>query len=265
MTAEILRGFRAEVLKLRRLPLVWIALLGGGLIAGFVFVIHLLKMDDVGVMSANPWPGFLGLGVSVFGVFVAPFFILQTGGLVQLEHTASSWKYLYSLPLRRNRILLPKMLMAFSLAVLLVLLFGVFHLLGGYLLGLAAPEYGFQHHAPEFMSFFERLARLLVSGLGVVAVQFCLGMIWRAYLVPLTIGFIGFLISMLAVGKTGLAFLVPYCYPVFISMGMGGSAGPGLGLEWWGPLLNVEWYSLATVLLFTGLSLAFEGRRNITV
>lgn len=264
MTTDLLYGFRAEILKLRRLPLIWITLLGGAMIAGFVFLLYLLKTDDVGATGADPWQGFLGMGVSVFGVFVAPFIILQTGGLVQVEHAASSWKYLYSLPVRRSRILLPKVLLAILLAVHLVVLFGVFHLLGGFLLGVAAPEYGFQHHAPDAPGLFERLGRLLVSGLGAVAMQFCLGMIWRAYLVPLTIGFIGFLMSMLAVGKSGLAFLVPYCYPVFVAMGTGGSGGLGLGLEWWGPLLNVEWYSLAAVLLFLGLTFVLEGRRNIT-
>lgn len=256
-------SYCAEWMKLRRMPVAWISGLSGVLIAGFLFFVFVFKGDMGSNVPSNPWDGFFALSITVFGMLIGPFIILVTHGVVHLEHQTSSWKSLYTLPFDRAAIFFPKSAVILTLVLSIYVVFGLSILLSGLLLGIVVPSFGFLKYVPEFSFLFNRLAHLFFAGVGMIGLQYWISLRWDNYLVPISIGFIGYLASMFTVGKSDFAFIIPYCYPVFISLGLGSGDIGRIGLEWWGALTNIEGYSFLAFLLFLATGYHQESRKEI--
>lgn len=261
----LLRCLRAESLKLKRAPLLWMSLLGGWAIACGIMLLFYFNAGELLDVGSNPWDAYAGFSFAVVSLlFLTPYITLAGSIAVYPEHRAHGWKWLYSLPPARHHHYLSKLLLLSALLAVTYLLFfgGIFGT--GYLLGYLLPAYGFHDYpagAGEMAIIFLRSFR---AGLGVVGLQYFLSIRWRHYLGPIGIGLAGYIITPILMGKTVLAYFLPYAYPLMIVQGL--DVNPGYVVDdmlVWG-LSTVEWYSLGYFALFTLLGILLERRRNIT-
>lgn len=258
------RSFKAEQNKLKRTPLLWISLLGGIFVAVLIFLLFFFNVEEMAQSTAEPWPRYLGLSVGIVAMLLlVPYAILLTGAIVYPEHQGGMWKHLFSLPLPRGQFYFGKLAIVLCLLLLTFLIFFAALLLGGILLGYLRPIYGFQDSALPAGQLLWVLGHTFLSLLGVVALQYWLAIRSKSFIAPVGIGLGGFILAFIAVKKSKLALLFPYCYPMFRALLSTETTVEESGLRVFAGLVEFEWYSLICFLLFTLLGWMEVNRRDV--
>lgn len=255
-TTEFSRCLTADIYKLKRTPVLWLALVGGAFVAVFVFGVYYFLADEFQGADENPWHNYVQIGFTMISMLlITPYAVLLTAAIFYPEHQAQAWKWLYTLPLRPVYLYLAKLLLTLALIALTYLIFFGTLLASGYLLGIWLPQLGFQDYAPEAGELLGVVARSFLSLLGLTALQFWLSFRYRNIIVPIGVGLLGYIIGFVTATKTKAALFFPYCFPVYESVLLGNGIPEGSGLVYWGGLVQTEWYSLGYFLVFLGLGL----------
>jgi hypothetical protein len=194
-------------------------------------------------------------------LLITPYAVLVTGAMVYPEHQSNAWKYLYTLPLRGGNFYFAKLLVTLGLIVITYLVFFLTLLGSGYLLSVLLPQLQLQDYSPGAGRLFTVVARSFLSLLGLTALQFWLSVRWKNIVVPVGIGFLGFIIGFVVATKTKLALYFPYAYPVYTSLLLNNDLPENSHLVEWGGLVQTEWYSLVYFVLFSALGY-WEVRRR---
>ena len=262
--AEYSRSVTSEVFKLKRTPILWISIIGGAASAVIVFLMFLILIDEFVGFNENPWIEFYQINHGVLTMFLlVPYIVLATSTMVQPEHTSNAWKFLYALPLNKSSIYFSKLVVTLGLIALTLLIFWITSLLSGFLLGTIRPEYEFARYSAAPLKWLSIIFHTFISILGLTALQYWLSIRWKNYIVPISIGFMGFILSVLIVGEDRIAHYFPYCYPMYIAdrfdyglqFGEQLSASVGFSI--------VEWYSIAFFILFAILGFLEQSRSDI--
>lgn len=190
MEALFLLNTRAELLKTKRTPVIWLTLLAA-LFIPVINVIICIERPDAMVpkFQATPWLSFLRFTWKNVSAIILPMFvILLTSLFVQIEYRNNTWKQVYTLPRKFVDVFFSKFLVIhlvllvffgfFSLNILLAGL--VVHWLNkGYPLTLST----FPWEALVIVGF-----RIYVGILPVTAIQYWLSLRFRNFIVPLGVG-----------------------------------------------------------------------------
>lgn len=257
------RSVIAEVFKLKRTPILWLAIIGGLFISVFIFLIYAFKVEQLAKPDSSPWIAFLGMSFTMVSMLLIPYVVLVTSSIVQMEHNSYSWKYLYTLPLKRGNFYFSKLLVAILLIALTYFIYFVSILGAGLVLGLMNPVYGFQNYPPATGLLINELIHSFISIMGITALQYWLSIRWKNYTTPIGIGLLGFVVSFVIVGNTDLAFYFPYCFPTFIGFSLGSKEVADIALAQYGWLTHIEWYSLIYFIVFTFIGYYEEQVKNV--
>jgi len=259
------RSLTAETLKLKRTPLLWIAIGGGLFVTLIIFLIFVFSKQEVLDQAKNPWELYFKMGYIITTMMLlVPYIVLVMSALTYFEHHANAWKHLYTLPLGKENFYFAKFLIAIGLIVILYLAFFVSFLASGYLLDFIHPEYQFQtqDHLLGFVT--SSLLHSFISILGITAIPFWLSMRWQNFILPIAIGLLGFIIGfflLLARGFEWTTFF-PYAHAGLMSY----SYGQGIDSEGiqslWG-LTHAEWASLGCFVIFILLGFFEEKNSNV--
>jgi len=265
LTYDFFRSLSADTIKLKRTPILWVALLGGLFITGLVFLIHYFSVEEINKPDTNPWIFYCNFGMTFVSILLAvPFVVLLTSSTLFAEHRSNAWKYLYSLPLPRGQIYFSKLVLILIILAITYLIFFLGQLLSGWLLGFLRPEYGFHEYAPQPGKFALLLLHSYLSALGVVGLHYWLSVRWKNFIVPVGIGLLGYIVSILFSMtnryEVGQFFL--YSYPSMLGTSLGLDT-PIKELFWMGGLTNVEWFSLGFLVIFAAAGFIEESRKNI--
>ncbi len=258
-------SIHAELLKLKRTPILWISLIGGLFTTVMVFIIFLAKYEALSDPEYNSWIVYYHFGYVMITMLLAiPYVILLNGSLFHYEHVSSSWKYLYSLPVTKQNIYLSKLLISIALLVLTHLLFVCSVIISGYVLEIFRPSYQFIERVPPIGMYVKTSGHSILSLLGIVAIQFWLSLRWKNFIIPIAIGMSGFIIALflLFVKRMDLAAYWPYAYPGLIGFEYGPDGDP-TGLTYWGGITNVEWISLGCLVFFGFVGYWEEAKSNV--
>ena len=101
-----------------------------------------------------------------------------------IEHKADTWKSLFSLPISKLSVYSAKYLYAFFLVFLCLLLFVLFTLGFGNLLGVLKPELKFSEYNVASL-LTQVYFKLFLSSLGILSIQFLLSLLFRDFLKPM--------------------------------------------------------------------------------
>ncbi len=259
-----IRSLTADAIKLKRTPILWIALLGGLFVTGLVFLIHYFSVNEILKPDTNPWIFYCNFGMTFVSLLlVVPFVVLVSSSVMFPEHRAESAKYLYSLPLRKSQFYFSKLVMVLGIIALTYLIFFTGHLLSGWLLGFLRPQYGFHEYAPQTGHFAKILFHSYLSVLGVAGLHYWLSVRWKNFIIPIGIGLCGYIISVILsmVQRWDMAVYFPYAYPGMVGneLGMGDSAGL-IPIGWFN---NVELFSVGFCVLFAMIGFIEESNRNV--
>lgn len=208
--------FRAESRKVKGSPALYLVPLTVTLLLGVVFLAHSLDVHRLAVIGQNPWPRYFKTAITSYTmVLAAPLCVLLCAAVLYVEQQADAWKQLYSLPVPRYRILAAKVSLLIVLMAAGILFYCVGLWISGYLLGATFPEYEFGFHQPEAGELLRTGGLIFVASLGLIGLQFLLGLLFRSIIISLGIGFFGIIAGfILSTTTAGFTRWFPYAYPL---------------------------------------------------
>ncbi len=257
--------WRAEFQKLRHTPVYYLVLVGGLLVSLIVGFAHAIDVHALAVLGQDPWSRFLTRGIAVYALFIlCPFIVLLVSSVMYVEQRASAWKMLYTLPAPRAYIYWSKYLLLLSLLLISSSLVLISLPLMGYLLHLFYPEYELIYHQPDLSKFFLQIGHITIASLGLLSWHYCLSTLFRHFLIPIGIGFVGLILGfIMTLTQQPIAHYLPYSYPMFI-LDFGAFPPNELMMEKIMGLQRCEWYSLGYALLFSLLGFLYERKRIVS-
>jgi lantibiotic transport system permease protein len=204
------------------------------------------------------WIRFTGGVLNIMGVLLLPMFVVFLAYSVNnIEHRADTWKTLFSLPLPKLSVYAAKYFYALLLLFLSLLLFVVFTIGFANLLSALKPELKFGDYHME-KTLFEVYFKLFLSGLGILSLQFFLSLLWKDFLKPMGLGFVGTISGVIMASMNWkYAYLFPYAHPMLALTSMmprsskGGPASKELVIN----ILTDDVYvslAVAAVVFFAG-------------
>jgi hypothetical protein len=232
----------------------WSAVILPLLLCLLVFVGFFNKSDH---MINQPgmilWVEFAAILLGVMGSLILPMLIVFIAYSVNsIEHKADTWKSLFSLPISKLSVYAAKYFYAFFLVFLCLLLFVLFTLGFGNLLGALKPALKFsEYNAAGLLT--KVYFKLFLSSLGILSIQFLLSLLFRDFLKPMGIGFICTITGAILAGNGWkYAYLFPYSHPMMaiktMEDGLKNRPGPG-GM----PQITID---LFTKEIFVSLAIA---------
>ncbi|MFD2874622.1 ABC transporter permease [Mucilaginibacter ximonensis] len=211
-----LLSLQSEFYKSRKTLGFWAAILLPLILTFFVsigFYTHANKLSAYPGMIL--WFQFAGLTLNIMGALLLPMFVIFIAYSVNsIEHKADTWKTLFSLPIAKWSVYSAKFVYALLLLLITLLLFAVFTVGFGDLLGLLKPSLKFADYHAEWI-LLQIYFKLFLAALGILSIQFLLSLLWSDFLKPMGIGFVLFILGVIAVGTSWTyAYLIPYAHPM---------------------------------------------------
>ncbi|MCD8740705.1 ABC transporter permease [Mucilaginibacter roseus] len=211
-----LLSLRSEFFKTRKTLAFWCAILLPLLICMLMTIGFLTNAEKMA-----SWPGellwirFVGNVLNVMGVLLLPMFTVFTAySINNIEHRADTWKMLFTLPLPKFTVYSAKYVYALLLIFISLALFVLFTIGFANLLSVIKPGLRFNEYHMEF-TLMQIYFKLFLSALGILSLQFLFSLLWKDFLKPMGIGFVG-TISGIIMASAGwkYAYLFPYSHPM---------------------------------------------------
>lgn len=160
------------------------------------------------------WARYSSATLNVMGILIMPFYVIFMAFSVNnIEHKNDTWKTLFAHPLNKFSIYAAKYLYAVLLIFICMLLFAVLTIGFGYALQALIPKYTFNQYNPTTF-LLNSYAKLFLSSLGILSLQFILSLIWSDFLKPMGVGFVGTIMGIVTASLNWqYAYLIPYSLP----------------------------------------------------
>jgi thiol-disulfide isomerase/thioredoxin len=251
------KAFRSEWLKLRHSGMVWLLLGATAFIPVINLSVGLLRDVAEGADTPNIWNLIIQNNFMSFtGFFFPMFLVLMMARLVYLEHRSDTWKLLETQPVPRFAIYFAKWEVAVIISLLSLIGLLLFALLDGAVLMIFRKDYGLDKHTPDMAVALQAMGRYWVASLGIITLQYFLGLLIRSFAWPMGIGLIGIIAGGIFAGFGVLPWF-PYAAPAFTSASYSGSMTGKI-------LLHHEQMSVLWAVLFMWLGYLFFVRKSFT-
>ncbi|MCB0595329.1 MAG: ABC transporter permease [Lewinellaceae bacterium] len=238
---------------------VWLSLAGTAANVLLFLGLHLAGGQVVGGFTASGWEHYIANHYEGIAFMMLPLYVIILCSLVFLmEHRQEMWVQLYTLPIHPRQVYLGKLAFLFLLFLGAHLLFIAGMLLSGLLFGILRPESGLLEGLPPLGLIAELSARTLLSILGLMGLHAWLSLRFRAFIVPLLIGILGYVMAGLLGAGWPWQFLNPYA-PTFLFMPRYNGEHVGTQLGW---LSAAELMSIAYLGLFTAIAFRALGKKG---
>ncbi|MEM1324974.1 MAG: ABC transporter permease [Bacteroidota bacterium] len=260
-------SFQAELLKIQRTPILYIALIGGVFITGLIFIMHLFNAEGLIEPGRDPWMMYFDMGYAITCMaLLVPYIVILMSSMAYLEHNASAWKYVYSLPIAKSNIYFSKLALALLLIVATYIIYFLSVWGTPYIVDLIHPEYGFRAATPELGNWIRRLVRSFLCILAVVGLQYWVSIRWQSFIIPIGIGLLGFIVAIICVltGKYDYALWIPHAYASLMALEIGITEESDIvGLTKIGWFYRVELLSMALFVIFVALGYIEQMKQNV--
>lgn len=224
---NFIKSVQVEWMKTRRSAASWLCLTGGFFLP-LMFLIGFLK-DHRSINTftgpANSWLIYFGQVREFLAVALLPMgIVLVTSLITQTEYRNDSWKLVHTTPQSWIRIFSAKLAVLF----LMVFKFFIFFNAGVILTGLI-PVFLFDHTLPRdtlpFMDLVRANLNIFIVCLPVIALQYLVSLQCRNFMVPLGLGLLLWIGSVILVHNWQYAWISPYSYTTLLTMQRPGHAG----------------------------------------
>jgi hypothetical protein len=214
-----MKGFilslQSEFYKSRKTLGFWSAIILPVLIS---LLVLLVMYNNAAKMAPLPgmmlWRAYSGAIINIMGILLPFFVIFIAYSITSVEHKADTWKTLFSLPISKWSVYAAKYFYTVLLIFLCLLLFLLFTIWTGNLLGMLKPELRFADFHMGW-ALTQVFFKLFLASLGILSIQFLLSLVWADFLKPMGIGFVCTISGMFMVGLNWeYAYLVPYSHPM---------------------------------------------------
>lgn len=262
-----MKGFlfslQSEFYKSRKTLGFWSAILLPLILMLLVSFGFFIKADKLsGLAPVAIWAQFAGIPMGIMGSLLLPMFIVFIGYSVNsIEHKSDTWKTLFTLPIPKWSIYTAKFLYAVFLILLSLMLFATFTWAFGNLLGAIQPKLKFSGYHME-KELFQVYFKLFMASMGILSLQFIMSLLWKDFLKPMGIGFVGVIVGVILVtaAKWEYAYTFPYSQPLLAIVGMSKKMKNSTGLDLF---TNDVLFSLGTAVVIFFIGYFIVERRSI--
>lgn len=207
---EIVKLLQVEKLKLRRTPIVGIAVLAPAMATLLVGSVYAFSSQDK--LTEITWTSYTAGILQLWLLIILPLYAGTLSALyVNIEHEAHMWKLLFTWPVRRSFLLLAKLCVILGLVIVsfvvlfvsLVAVAGLLHVLHGNMPVLQHAAYG---------DTAKLLIQAYVGSVGMVVLQIMFAVQSRSIATPVIMGVAGFMLASFARGHSLLEHITPWSY-----------------------------------------------------
>lgn len=211
--------YRAEMMKTKRLSINWITVIGISLVPLLFTFAYLHQWEHWARFMqngfTNPWTQLFHQNFSaVAGMLFPMYIILMISLFIHTENTASSWKMLFVMPVKRSALYCIKLVHLITYCIGAMVLFNLLVLGSGYLTGILQPKLMLLAYTPDFSVWCIRSLKSLVSIMGIFGIHYALGLRIKNYIIPIAAGIFLLIISVVIANGTPKAVYIPYAYPL---------------------------------------------------
>jgi len=220
-----MKGFilslRSEFYKSRKTMGFWSSVVFPLLIVGMIFIGFLTSPGNAAKLPGVAlWMIYI-LPISAIMNFLLPMYIIFTSYSVNaIEHKADTWKTLFTLPISKWAVYSAKYAFNVFLVLLCLILFYLFIIGSGNLLGVLKPDLKFyDYHIEGYLA--KVFAKLFLVSLGITSLQFLMSLLWSDFLKPMGIGFVCTIAGLISVGVNWqYNYYIPYAHPALAMTGL---------------------------------------------
>ncbi len=203
----------AELVKLKNTFALWLTVLGALFLPLLLFTTYLFEWKEfIPNAQVDPWYDYLLRTFNGCCFFSLGFILLIIGLILNIEHRANSWKHLFTMPLARGKLYFSKMALVVSVIILFFLLYFVFAIMSGHMLGFIQPALEFSRYALPNEYIFRFVLDFLVSIVPMIIVQYWISFRVKNLVISLGIGLFGLLMGLLLKNWDNIIYL-PYATP----------------------------------------------------
>lgn len=250
------RGISAELYKFKRTFILWFLIIGPAFIPVINFIIFMSRGEQVMAEGGNPWQRLLEFSIDP-GNFLFPFFVMIVALFVNsIEYNANTWKLIYAQPLSRATVYVAKVKVFILMILLSLMLFGIFSVIAGTILGQLKPDLGFDQ-AFDKSVFFILPFKIFLGTMGYASIQFWMSQKWKNLILSLGVGIAGFISFSILVQGWEYAEYHPYGFQI---LGLGSVRDPEF--EMWGNMQFI-YRSLGLALVIYTLAGIEKMRKRI--
>lgn len=215
------QSVQSEWLKTRRSAASWLCIAGGAFLPLMFLIGNLINHRYLAAVpgAPNAWTMYATQLWQFMGIFLLPFGIVLAASLMtQIEFRNNTWKQLHTTPQGYTTIFSAKL----SVILLMVAKFFIFFN-AGLLLSAVIPALVFSGRLPADdlpAAFLLRLnGRFFLCCLPIVALQYLLSLLFRNFLVPVGIGLLLVIGSLILIETWKYAWVSPYSYTQLMVIG----------------------------------------------
>jgi hypothetical protein len=220
--------YKTEFIKLKNSFAFWLVILGAAFIPVF-FVSNILYkwqdyLHDLVEYNPNPWNEYSRKFFNGEHFTFLPLLIVLLIALVfNIEHQSNSWKHVFVLPVSKSKIFIGKYLIALTLLILFYCLMIVLYLLGGLLLSIWKPAFGFLNYHPSYQygpvqtNIVIYIIKSFISILAILAIHFWLSFRLKNLFITIGIGIGGVVLATsMYIAHWNSLIYVPYGFPILM-------------------------------------------------
>ena len=261
MRNPIYNGLIAEYQKVKGTITLWIIILGSIGIPGIFFLIYFFRYKYfIPPEHQNPWDIFFQTNYQIFTVLAFPLFVIIIVAInINIEHKDNYWKKLFVLPVRRELIFISKLIFLLLQVLLSLVIFLVSVFAFGSLLGLLHSELLFLDYPPEFLTVAKLLARLFISILGILSIQYLVCLWLRNIIVPISVGMSLAIVAIIIAPNWKYSIYFPYSTPKLLFL----HTSESINLDTIQGLIIPEITSLVTFMIMSIAGLIYFKNKKI--
>lgn len=233
----------AEIIKTKGSFILWLSLVGTLANVSIFFLQHALGLEELLPLhsTGGGWTAYIENNYAGISFMMLPLYVIILASLVTfVEHRTQTWVHLYTLPFPPWAYYAGKLLYTLLHFVAAHVLFVVGMLLSGALLGLFREDMG-AFTGQHLLLIGELAGQTILSILALLSWQFWMSWRFAHFIIPLTIGILGFVGTALLGPEWPYQIFNPYAYPTAFMPGHLGAAdlsGWATGIPW--PVVGVS-------------------------
>lgn len=211
---NFVNSIQSEWIKTKRSAASWICLVGGFFIPIIYTIVFFVKDYTINSYSKGPinsWEFHFKDLWQNSAIFLLPMTVIFASSLItQIENKNNTWKQVHATPQSFPTVFFSKFAVILLMTLYYFVLFNIGILLSGLIPSLFL-EGKFPSDSIPFFNFLKENIKFFITCLPILAIQYLLSLQFKNFLVPIGIGFLGLVSSLIGITWKYI-YISPYSF-----------------------------------------------------
>jgi hypothetical protein len=210
------QSIQAELIKIRRSGLVWLAILGT-LFVNLILALLAVYYPEIFTETYyqdnvwNSWILFHYQGI--LGLLLPMYLVIISALSIYLENRNETWRLVYGLPVPKYILYLSKLFTVTFIFILSHLLFALLLVSLPGVFRFWADHLSFNYSEIPVDTLMSLFTMTVLSSFGIIGVIFFISYFSRSFIFPLAVGIIGFVLANVLLDASLNPLWFPFAYP----------------------------------------------------